>query len=465
MTDISNFKKWLELYRTSSWNYPIPDSSNTVESWGSIIAYDGIIWDLTSKNVKLSETIKDPLSLDNYKYSISWDKKEYEISYKLEDESSLSFISKSFADLGTINHFEWNYNKMFVKSSTWSYVSLPSLIFDWLSWDLTLTLWATSANFLLDSWNTSVSFTPWLIASNRPETQAEIKSMILALKTDYTGLSYTSPNIEKILNLNENSEKDLKDIYNSNVIRAGWDLWDFWKLVKLPIRIWENWVTVICDESTPWETVSFNWKNYWIATDIISDIQTKIFTENFPASDICTSHVTSFDAGRNPMFSIQTSFNQDISSWDVSNVTNMQTMFAWSTAFNQDISNWDVSNVNFMYSMFNWATSFNQDISSWNLWNVMSTSYMFNWATSFNQDISRWDVSNVTNNMSGMFNWATSFNQDISNWNTAKVTSMSSMFQNATNFNQDLSSWNVANVTNHTDFSLNSWWVVEPNWP
>ena len=46
------------------------------------------------------------------------------------------------------------------------------------------------------------------------------------------------------------------------------------------------------------------------------------------------------------------SFNQDISSWDVSNVTNMGDMFDSANAFNQDISSWDVSNVTTMYSMF-----------------------------------------------------------------------------------------------------------------
>jgi len=37
-----------------------------------------------------------------------------------------------------------------------------------------------------------------------------------------------------------------------------------------------------------------------------------------------------------------TSFNQDVSDWDVSNVTNMRFMFATSP-FDQDLSNWDIS--------------------------------------------------------------------------------------------------------------------------
>ena len=42
----------------------------------------------------------------------------------------------------------------------------------------------------------------------------------------------------------------------------------------------------------------------------------------------------------------QLSFNQDISNWDVSNVTDMNYMFTNAKKFNQDISSWDVNNVN-----------------------------------------------------------------------------------------------------------------------
>jgi surface protein len=69
---------------------------------------------------------------------------------------------------------------------------------------------------------------------------------------------------------------------------------------------------------------------------------------------------------------------------------NMRTMFSNTYAFNQDISGWDVSNVTDMGRMFSYANAFNQDISSWNVGNVTDMSSMFQNATAFNQDISEW---------------------------------------------------------------------------
>jgi surface protein len=135
-------------------------------------------------------------------------------------------------------------------------------------------------------------------------------------------------------------------------------------------------------------------------------------------------------------------FNGDISSWDVSNVTDMSGMFTGSL-FNQDISSWDVSKVTNMSYMFT-ATPFNQDISGWDVSSELTDMSVMFYKSQFNQDISGWDVSNVTD-MNYMF-YACPFNQDISGWDVSKVTNMSRMFYYC-RFNQDLSGWDVSSVT------------------
>ena len=185
----------------------------------------------------------------------------------------------------------------------------------------------------------------------------------------------------------------------------------------------------------------------------------------FYAASSFNQDISSWDVSKvtnmNQMFSVAVSFNQDISAWDVSKVTDMFRMYNLAKSFNQDIGSWDVSNVTVMQSMFKSAPVFNQDISSWDVSNVEYISDMFWDAESFNQDISSWDVSNVTD-MSYVFADATAFNQDISSWDVSKVTDMSGMFYEATSFNQDISKWDVTNVTNCKSFSYEATAWTEP---
>ena len=155
-------------------------------------------------------------------------------------------------------------------------------------------------------------------------------------------------------------------------------------------------------------------------------------------------------------------FNPDISSWDVSNVTNMALMFASTLNFEQDISNWDVSNVTDMDEMFS-SSTFNQPIGNWDVSSVTDMNRMFKENSSFNQPLDNWDVSSVTD-MWQMFR-SSAFNQPIGNWDVSSVTDMRQMFEYAIAFNQDLNSWSVDNVTDCANFNYYApqWTLPKPN--
>ena len=87
------------------------------------------------------------------------------------------------------------------------------------------------------------------------------------------------------------------------------------------------------------------------------------------------------------MFWVAKSFNQDLSKWDVSRVTNMCGMFAGAESFNQDLSKWDVSRVTNMLAMFTDAQCFNQDLSAWDVSRVTDMDFMFARAKAFNREL------------------------------------------------------------------------------
>ena len=201
-------------------------------------------------------------------------------------------------------------------------------------------------------------------------------------------------------------------------------------------------------------------------------------------------------------------FDQDLSSWNVSNVTSISMMF-YSSPFNGNISNWDVSNVSNMHRMFD-SSVFN-DISTWDIDNVNDMGNMFGNGNAMSAENKCAIHTSFSSNSSWQYDWSedqdcngacfgdatldecgvcegpgpdqhftcdgtfkpetkdalqvavdlwtcTRFENDcdnelalstyghISNWDVSLITDMSNVFYHKTTFNDDIGSWDVSNV-------------------
>ena len=139
-----------------------------------------------------------------------------------------------------------------------------------------------------------------------------------------------------------------------------------------------------------------------------------------------------------------TGFNEDLSRWDTSLVTNLKSAFSNNPSFNGDISSWNVGKVTDMAYMFKQTRSFNRSLSSWNVSKLELAYSMFE-SSSFNGALNGWDVGNLKN-MQSMFSDTSAFNRRLDSWNTVSVTTMRFAFRGSLAFNQDVSTWSLASL-------------------
>ena len=87
-------------------------------------------------------------------------------------------------------------------------------------------------------------------------------------------------------------------------------------------------------------------------------------------------------------------------------------------ACKDDISKWDVSQITTMEHLFKGQFEFNQPIGDWDTYKVTKT-----WRNvpgeGFNQPIGDWPTSQVTN-AKNMFTFASEFNQPVGDWDTSE---------------------------------------------
>ncbi|MDD3302900.1 MAG: prepilin-type N-terminal cleavage/methylation domain-containing protein, partial [Candidatus Gracilibacteria bacterium] len=80
IADINSTKKSLEIFITKAGFYPTPDNPTNITYSGAIVWTEGTLGSNVIKNIQsLNKVITDPLTSNEYTYSITSSKTEYQI--------------------------------------------------------------------------------------------------------------------------------------------------------------------------------------------------------------------------------------------------------------------------------------------------------------------------------------------------------------------------------------------------
>ena len=145
-------------------------------------------------------------------------------------------------------------------------------------------------------------------------------------------------------------------------------------------------------------------------------------------------------------------FNQDISGWDVSNVTNFSNMLANATTFNQPIGNWTINTtpgdtVSMNGMLYN-TDGFNQNISSWDVRNVTSMNNF--------QSYKGTGISATGTNTESLVSMSQGFRRNnsndswIANIDTSQLSNIFYAFEGNADIDQDLGDWDISKLITAT---------------
>jgi surface protein len=159
----------------------------------------------------------------------------------------------------------------------------------------------------------------------------------------------------------------------------------------------------------------------------------------------CTSFTNGADAAVNPITG-----RAGINGWDVSRVQQFSSAFGQCVAFDRPLTDWDTSGgVNFSFMFLN-CTLFNQPLGAWDMRKAYFISGMFSGCPAFNQPLGAWVLDDL-HEAASVFQGCPLFDQDLGSWNMSKVIFCNSLFFGATVFNNagsdSIKNWDMGNVT------------------
>lgn len=126
-----------------------------------------------------------------------------------------------------------------------------------------------------------------------------------------------------------------------------------------------------------------------------------------------------------------------------------------------DMTTIDVSKITDMESLFEGLDPHDIDISNWNVSNVTSLKNTFKDCENFNSDLSKWDVHNVRT-FYGTFLECHKFNSDLSNWNISGCRELIKTFLGCYELETDFTKWKEPIVD---DIMYDVWFKCDKSTP
>jgi len=148
------------------------------------------------------------------------------------------------------------------------------------------------------------------------------------------------------------------------------------------------------------------------------------------------------------MFEDASSFDQSVSSFDVSKVESLTKVFKDAASFNNggEALSWNAASAIDMTALFE-GTNANLNFFNFNTSKVSSFERMFANNIAFDgSSVSTLDTSNATS-MRQMFDGCTNFRGDVAKFDVSNVQDFSAMFRGAAWWSSDISVWQTSSAT------------------
>lgn len=509
ISDMSTIWKSLELFKLREWFYPSPSNSFDITYSWSLAWSQGVFWEETRQlTQRISVIPVDPLTKNEYTYSVSNTGQEYElwsITEKLVSFSEYVPITKTYANNSYFSYVTWNYNKEIVSVRQWDtlyILGVPTLIISEIN-SVDIESLLSNQGFSILWTNNLPSSYAWVLPRNQSHTWTIVfwwsSSTPILFQGDITELNDDRVKWifwENLFSYYENTgfSNNVSSLPTTDILRhvnslivnkTGWLPWDIitvndiWNnspyylvsnFVSTWDTLWTNFITILIWDVSTWYDIYFEninnpeilWQALWLNSSVTVNFPIPweylvrirwdfpwLFYNNNSEADKITSVIqwweVNWKSWERAFYGSSNLESVPNNTIGLESVTNMRAMFRSANSLSSELSAWDVSNVENMSEMFRSASSFTSNLSQWDVSNVQEMSFMFRWVLWFTSDLSQWDVSNVRS-MTQMFRDNNIFESDLSSWGVWQVQNMWQMFRNAHVFNSNLSSWDVGLV-------------------